>query len=176
MPAGPDHNPYERRRRRVPSMTHVSVVLVATLFATVLLAGCHDTDGDGTSVDPGDNIDVNPDAQITGVNVTSLPPSAAQGGSALVCWAVEGRGTIPHTAIHFDNETHPGANVEFGAYDSGFSYPGNQTQQDPDGYEIPRTFCTEIPVGDETVYFRAHAMITAPGLLSQEHSIAVTSG
>lgn len=154
-------------------MSRGLLILSTIVAVTAAFAGCHtpqDTE------DPSDPINGDPDRQITGVEVLSAPASVEEGGEATVCWLVEGRGTIPHTAVHWDNQSHAGDRVQFGDYGPQVGYPDNNSAQDPDGYEIPQTFCTNISVQNDTVYFRAHAMITAPGLLSPEHSIAVTHG
>lgn len=112
----------------------------------------------------------------TSINITSYEANATAGGNATVCWRVEGTGVVPHTAIHFDNETHADDNVTFADYDGGARYPDNETAQAATGYTLPGDFCTSIPVpATGTVYYRAHVMISpsvSSMLSDEEHTMA----
>ena len=170
--------------------------LVATLLSAAALAGCTggDTDTDtnttttttptqGTTTTTTTPPTVTPPVNGTGrgvaalVTVASAPARAPAGGNALVCWNVTGTGNVAHTAIHYDNESHAGATTAFSDYDLGATYPGNATQADPDGYDLPGAFCSNVPVpANGTLYFRAHVIDAtgAPGRLSDEKSIVAT--
>ena len=116
-------------------------------------------------------------ANATGIRILSAPATAPGGSNATVCWEVTGRGNVAHTAIHWDNESHPGASARFTEYDQGATYPGNQTTVNPAGYELSGAtrFCSSVPVpASGNVYFRAHVIDAAgpPGKLSDEAVIA----
>lgn len=101
------------------------------------------------------------------VSVTHAARSATRGDLTLVCWRVEGAGTVPHTAIHFDSVSHPNA-TSFTEYKGGASYPGNGTSAAPGGYALPGPFCTSLEQTEEGLHFRAHALV--PGGVRNEIS------
>jgi hypothetical protein len=111
----------------------------------------------------------------TTVTVLSAPVRVAANGNATVCWKVDGTGHVPHTAVHYDTTSHTGATVTFSDYKGGAMYPGNKSAVDPAGYDLPGTFCTNVPVGTQTVYFRAHVIDStgAPGRLSDEMAVKI---
>jgi hypothetical protein len=132
------------------------------LLAATALAGC--TVGGGGDGDSGSG------SRITSVAITSSPVRADPGATVTVCWQVDGRGTIPHTAAHWDTQSH-GDDATFNDYDGGASYPGNGTSPAPGGYELPATFCTGLPMSATgNLYWRGHALIPddQPGELSDE--------
>lgn len=141
-------------------MTRLALAFPFLLAATAL-AGCTgggDGDGDGGAT------------QITGVEITLGPVRADPGDTVTVCWEVDGRGTVPHTAAHWDEESH-GDDATFGDYDGGASYPGNGSAPAPGGYELPATFCTGLPMPTTgNIYWRRHALIPddQPGTMSEE--------
>lgn len=101
--------------------------------------------------------------------VTEIPEEMAGGENFTACWrvpsSVTGNATsVPHTAIHYDNVTHPGLSAAFSAYAGGAVYPGNATsQQGP--YNLTETFCANVPVPESgTIYFRAHVLDPATGV------------
>lgn len=113
-------------------------------------------------------------ASLTGVTVVSLTDSVATGGTADVCWRVDGSGTIGHTAIHFDTTSHPNATA-FADYAGGAIYPNNGPATGVP-YALPGTFCAQLPSLNATVYLRAHALAagTPPTqMLSVEKSVPV---
>jgi hypothetical protein len=108
---------------------------------------------------------------VDGVEVESSPLTAPADGTAEVCWSVAGHGTIPHTAVHVDNESHPDGGT-FNDYDLGAYYPDND---DTGSYDLPGAFCTLVMMPSEgTLYLRAHAMVSAPGTVSDEVAILST--
>lgn len=115
--------------------------------------------------------DVQP--EVRAVYVTSLTDSVAPNGTATVCWRVEGSGTIPHTAVHFDSESHPNSTL-FGEYDLGAVYPDDGA---PLGrtFEIPATFCGEMRDLTTTTYLRPHVLapLAAIDLLGPEKTVLV---
>ena len=148
---------------------------LALLLAAVVLAGCANNNTPSTSTTTSSSSTtttssststtttiVTPTlplgtATISKVYVLSSPDRVATGGSANVCWRVEGTGTIPHTAIHYDVASHPNATA-FSDYVGGARYPGGALTPDPLGYKLPNVFCTTVPVTTNT-YYRAHALI-----------------
>lgn len=104
----------------------------------------------------------------------SAPPRGEPDTNATVCWRVEGAGNVPHTAVHWDSESHQEDGVIFGDYAAGVVYPDNGTSAAPEGYTLPGTFCGAIPVpATGRLYYRAHVIDTAgaPGRLSDEHNL-----
>jgi hypothetical protein len=107
-----------------------------------------------------------------------VPTSAAAGSNFTVCWRVEGTGTVPHTAIHTDDESHAGdATATFADYDKATYYPGNATGQV--AVDLPGTFCTSVQVPDTAgnLYLRAHVIDStgAPGRMSlTEKAVAIS--
>lgn len=113
-------------------------------------------------------------ASITGITVVSLTDSVATGGTADVCWRVEGNGTIGHTAIHFDTTNHPNA-TSFTEYPNAV-YPDNGPATTTGSFRLPGTFCAQLRSLNATLYLRAHALAagTPPTqLLSVEKSVPV---
>lgn len=108
----------------------------------------------------------------SGLFVRSIPTNLTAGQNATICWTVNGTGRIPHTALHFDNESHPNS-TSFQDYDKGAIYPGNATSADPAGYAVPGEFCANLMVPETgSLYFRAHVLV--PGVrneLSTEHEL-----
>lgn len=133
--------------------------VVITLLAATALAGC-------TGQPPGGGTTGNP----TSVSVTRTPDNAPPNTQQVVCWRVEGSGTIPHTAIHTDTTSHPGSG-SFSDYAGTTYYPNNASSAS--NVNIPGEFCTAVAVGTQDLYFRAHAMQAAPGVISPERRIAV---
>ncbi|MFO1533636.1 MAG: hypothetical protein ABR562_08105 [Thermoplasmatota archaeon] len=112
--------------------------------------------------------------------IVSIPASAPAGSMATVCWTISGTGTVPHTAIHWDTETHATASPRtFTLYDAGASYPGNQSQANPSGYTLQATgsrFCTAATMpASGSVFVVAHVIDStgAPGKVSEEKEIRV---
>lgn len=136
---------------------------LAALLAATALAGClgqpppAEQKGQGTA---------------SSVTVTRAPTEAPANSQALVCWRVDGSGNVPHTAVHYDTTSHPTA-TSFTEYAGGAVYPGNQSAQDPDGYDLPGDFCGNVPVGNQDVYYRAHVIdkAGAPGMLDDERKV-----
>lgn len=135
--------------------------ITITLVLATALAGC-------TSQPP-----ANPTGSPASVTITQSPTTAAENSRAVVCWRVEGTGTIPHTAIHTDTTSHPG-NAGFADYNGTTYYPNNATAAS--NVNLPGEFCTSVAVGARTLYIRAHAMVSAPGVISSERSITVGPG
>lgn len=130
---------------------------IAALFLVVALAGCASPP---------------PPAQgsVTSVSILRAPENAPANSQAQVCWRVQGSGSIPHTAIHTDTTSHPG-NAGFDAYGGPAYYPNNASAAS--AVTLPGEFCTNVNVGTQDVYLRAHAMTTAPGMVSGEHRISI---
>lgn len=161
-------------------MKHSAAVLSAALLVSIILAGCHapqtdDPNADGLDNTDDDNLQDQPDPEIAAVRIISAPERAAAGTDVAICWEVDGRGTIAHTGLHHDNESHAG-DVEPMVYDAGESFPDNETGDHGGGYDIPMTFCTSISMGEEVLYYRAHAMIDTPGVTSEERRIDPEDG
>jgi hypothetical protein len=136
--------------RLVDSMRAVGWIVVALIAATAL-AGCTstptDTKGKGTA---------------TSVTVTGYPEHPDPNSDAIVCWRVAGSGNIAHTAVHYGPDSHPGSSAKFSDYPNTI-YPDNATAADPNGYNLPGSFCARIHVGAADVYFRAHYIDSAGG-------------
>jgi hypothetical protein len=140
----------------------------AVLALAVALAGC-------TSPSPAPSpTPVPTEPTITSVEITSHPTAVTPGAPAMVCWRVEGSGHIPHTAVHYGNVSHAGSSAKFTDYPNAM-YPGNQTKDNPNGYDIPASFCTTITTSSSgDTYFRGHALSGAAGslgVLSDEEEI-----
>lgn len=116
------------------------------------------------------NVVVAPRVNVVG----SVPATAGAGESVEVCWRVEGSGTVGHTAIHFDDESHPDATA-FTVYDGGAVYPGNGPATTSGSFRLPGPFCANLTMPQSgTVHFRAHAIVAGPpGELGEEHAIRV---
>jgi plastocyanin len=158
---------------------------VAVLPLTcLLLAGCSGSggDGDGSSSSSSSSSDTGSAAPgiATSLGITRAPASAPAGSKATVCWEVFGAGKVPHTAIHWDNESHaaePGRT--FQDYSMGVSYPDNETAASPAGYQLDASgaeFCTgaDMPASG-SIFVVAHVIDStgAPGRLSTEREIRV---
>lgn len=180
-----------------------TTTLLTILLIGAAFAGCADTgDGDGTgaptptptppatptpatptSATPVVPTSPTPAANLTGnvtspgIYVTSIPAMLTAGEPATVCWHVNGTARIPHTALHFDTESHPDS-TRFQDYDQGAVYPGNASAADPAGYAVPGDFCANLTVPETgTLYFRAHALIpNVRNELSEEHSLSASGG
>lgn len=116
-------------------------------------------------------VDTKGKGAATSVEITRVGDVA--NGRATVCWRVEGAGNVPHVAIHWDDVSHATESGRtFQAYDLGASYPGNASAADPDGYDLPGSFCTDATVAD-TIYVVAHVIDVAgaPGRLSPEREV-----
>jgi plastocyanin len=116
----------------------------------------------------------------TAVEITDAPASAPAGSKATVCWAVSGTGTVPHTAIHWDDTSHAAETPRtFQLYDLGASYPNNGTSAAPSGYLVEPTgtrFCTAATMPTTgSIFVVAHVMDStgAPGRISSERRIDV---
>ena len=156
----------------------------SVLLTCLLLAGCSGSDGDGdgsssSSSSSSDTGSASPGI-ATSVDLTRAPASAPAGSKATVCWEVFGAGKVPHTAIHWDNESHaaePGRT--FQDYSMGASYPDNGTSASPAGYQLDASgadFCTAatLPAAG-SIFVVAHVIDStgAPGRLSAEREIRV---
>lgn len=135
--------------------------IAVTVIAATALAGCtQQPGGDGQA------------GSVTRVTINSVTPeNVPANGQATVCWRVEGTGTIPHTAIHTDTESHPGNSASFSDYDGQAFYPDNATTAQQ--VTLPGNFCTAVTVGEQNMFIRAHAMAAAPGMVSAEREIQV---
>lgn len=127
--------------------------IIACLLAAAALAGCTDAE-----------------PEVEEVHLTTVPEAASDGSTVEVCWEVHGAGDIGHTALHWGNESHTGEGVRFSDYPN-LAWPGNEQQ---DSYSLPDTFCTTFTMPEEDVYLRGHAMIEAPGVVSDEAHIQVS--
>jgi hypothetical protein len=109
---------------------------------------------------------------VTAIALKGVPANATANTSVTVCWTVNGTGNVKHLAVHFDNASHTASNTTFNDYKGGAAYPNNATALDPAGYNLPGTFCSNVPVGDG-VYLRAHVIdVTGgDGRLSDEKEI-----
>lgn len=110
--------------------------------------------------------------------VGDVPEVAPANATVTVCWAAAGAsGTVPHVAVHWDDESHPNATA-FSAYDGGAAYPENATTASAGGYDLANTFCTNLRApASGALYYRAHVMgganFTSPGALSAERVLVV---
>lgn len=143
------------------------------LAAFVALAGCfHDSGGGGGG--GGDGGDT---PTLTSVAFTKAPTTGFAGTKPVACWKVEGKGKIPHTAIHWDTQSRATA-TSIAAYQGGAFYPDNATSQVE--VTLPGTFCTGIslpstPPAGGKVYLRAHAQIATPGVLSADERVVTVT-
>jgi hypothetical protein len=131
-------------------------LLPVTILA-LAMAGCttDDTD-DGTP-------------NISAVTVTDAPTSGAPGATVEVCWHVEGSGDIPHTALHFDNETH-GTSGTFSDYGMAAAPPSDASAP----FSLPGDFCADVTLPQTgPYYFVAHAMVSPPGVVSDPQQITI---
>lgn len=167
-------------------MTRPSFAPLASsiLLTVLLLAGCSgsdDDDGGPSSTGPSDTGSATSSPGVaTRVDITRAPTSANAGSMATVCWEVFGTGRVPHTAIHWDNESHATqAGSTFADYNVGASYPGNQSSASSAGYQLSATgtdFCTAATMpAAGSIFVVAHVIDStgAPGRLSAEREIKV---
>lgn len=141
-------------------------VLLATLLLGAALAGCTD---DAAPPDPV------PGALATSVRITEAPATVAPNAEFQVCFRVEGKGTVPHVAVHADVESHAD-DPSFAAYQGQAAYPNGRASPAPEGYTLPGTFCTSLTApATGTLYYRGHAIDSAgaPGRVSSEASTRV---
>lgn len=167
-------------------MTRRTTTLAPLLLVALALAGCSGGGGDGESTTTSTSrgpTSTSPAGVATAVEIVSFPESAAPGANATVCWTVTGAGTVPHTAIHWDNASHAAeAGRTFASYDLGASYPNNRTSPSPAGYEIRpegTRFCTSARMPSEgSIFVVAHVIDSTgpPGRLSSEREIDVAAG
>lgn len=166
-------------------MTRIPQVALSALIACLLLAGCSGSDDDGgpTSSSPSATSTGSTSPGVaTSIEVTRAPTSAEAGGNATVCWRVFGTGKVPHTAIHWDDESHAAEpDRTFQDYSLGVSYPGNQSMAHPAGYQLNvagADFCTSATLPSSgSIFVVAHVIDStrAPGRLSTEREIRVGS-
>jgi hypothetical protein len=105
--------------------------------------------------------------------VLSAPDRVAPGARAEVCYRVEGSGTIPHVAVHFDSVSHPNASA-FSEYAGGAAYPGGGANSPQ--VTLPGVFCANLTApASGTLFYRAHALAppNLPGVLSVEKTLQV---
>lgn len=122
---------------------------------------------------PERSISVSPSVGVT----NGLPVTAAAQSTVLVCWRAEGVGSIPHTAIHWDNVSHMGqTGVAFSSYKGGALYPANATAAASGGYTLPGPWCTNVEMpASGSIFFVTHALDQASGRneISHEYRISV---
>lgn len=161
-------------------MTRNLAILVVSCF---LLAGCSsggDDDDDPTTTPSPSSSGAPASSVATAVEFTSTPATAPAGSQATACWTVSGTGKVPHTAIHWDDETHASETPRtFQLYDLGASYPNNQSSAAAGGYSVQPTgtrFCTAATMpASGSIFVVAHVMDStgAPGRISSEREIKV---
>lgn len=111
---------------------------------------------------------------LASIHVVSLTDAVATGGTADVCWRVDGNGTLGHTAVHFDTVSHPNA-TSFTEYPQAV-YPDNGPATTTGTFKLPGTFCAQLKTLNQTIYLRAHALAagTPPSqMLSVEKIVPV---
>lgn len=176
-------------------MPNLTLLLATALLATAALAGCT-TGDDGTNTasptttspattspattpaaTPVTSPPTTPDGTtssgttVDDVYVVSLTDSLDAPGTVNVCWHVAGTGTVPHTAVHYDTQSHPGSTA-FGDYELGAIYPDNGPASGVT-HALPGTFCGTIPAND-TLYLRAHVLVPDQvNMLSAEKVVLV---
>jgi hypothetical protein len=103
-------------------------------------------------------------------------PAQANGGSKVpICWSVTGSGHVPHTALHTDTVSHK-TSTSFSDYRDAW-YPNNATRDNATGYTLPGDFCTAVTMpANGTLYVRAHAMVTPPGVVSADEKAIAVNG
>lgn len=119
------------------------------------------------------SVPVNRTGNITFVNFREIFPA---GFSNNICWSVAGlTGTSTHTAIHWDNVSHPNATA-FSEYAGGAAYAGNL---DPAGFNVtvPGEFCANVtmPANGGALYMRAHVIFNGTHHLSEERVVVSAS-
>ena len=164
-------------------MTRFAAFASSLLLVGFLLAGCSGSDDDGEPTTTGPSSSgsaTNSPGIATSLDITKAPTSAAAASKATVCWEVFGAGKVPHTAIHWDNETHATQPARtFQDYNMGASYPGNESSASPAGYELMADgadFCTAATMpASGSIFVVAHVIDStgAPGRLSAEREIRV---
>lgn len=163
-------------------MTRLAPFASSLLVAGLLLSGCSGSDDDGepssTSPSPTSTASASPGI-ATAIEITRAPASAEAGSKATVCWEVIGTGEVPHTAIHWDDESHATPPRSFQDYNMGASYPGNESSASPAGYQLSASgtdFCTAATMpASGSIFVVAHVIDStgAPGRLSGEREIMV---
>lgn len=116
-----------------------------------------------------------PAQEITiGVKVLSAPISVEEGEKFKISWRVLGKeGTvISHTAIHYDNVSHPGS-LGFDIMPPQAGYRELTLESALGEFILPSTFSSEIKAGTEKIYYRAHAVINGENYWTQEYAIDV---
>jgi hypothetical protein len=135
----------------------------------VLLAGCAGPKPDTTSGASA--------GSITGVTIEP-PLNLAAGERSVVCWNVQGTGTVPHVAIHWASTSQASKpDRKFSDYTFGAAYPDNASALNPSGYALPGRFCTAVTVpATGPLYIVGHAMVSAPGKISDETTLRAVGG
>ena len=109
------------------------------------------------------------------IAIARAPETVQAGEKVTIVWRVESPTPkeIPHTAIHYDTTSSPG---KFGLDTS--PNPKDYslvTKEFYDGaFGIPDTFTTTITV-EETIYYRAHAVVDGDNYWTEERSITVAA-
>ncbi|MGQ0535059.1 MAG: hypothetical protein ACT4PT_03200 [Methanobacteriota archaeon] len=109
--------------------------------------------------------------------IVRIPPNVTEGTDAFACWRVEGEGNVSETAVLYDDESHDGPDASPDDY-ADAALPGGEPAHPEDGYRIPGTFCTLVPMAAEgDLFVRAFATEDeeSTGRVSDEHRIARTS-
>jgi len=98
------------------------------------------------------------------------PPS----GASRVCWLVTGlTGTTTHTAIHFDNVSHPGGT--FADYAGGAVYPNNAAPTAVN-VSLPGEFCANVTMPARgTLHMVAHVIHNGDHHHSEERNVVAVS-
>lgn len=100
---------------------------------------------------------------------------AGPSGSNRVCWTVSGiTGTTTHTAIHFDNVSHP--NGTFADFAGGAVYPNNAAANAVN-VTVPGEFCGNVtmPARGGTLYMVAHIIFNGTHYHSEERNVVSAS-
>src|SRR5688572_30788008 len=162
-------------------MTRTLSLMVLACF---LLAGCSGGgDEDDGTTSPTSTPTSTPGSSVaTAVEILESPAASPAGSKATVCWTVSGSGTVPHTAIHWDDMSHASETPRtFQLYNLGASYPNNQSSPASSGYTVQATgttFCTAATMpASGSIFVVAHVMDStgAPGRISTEREIRVGS-
>ncbi|HLC98845.1 MAG TPA: hypothetical protein VJC00_02455 [Candidatus Nanoarchaeia archaeon] len=108
---------------------------------------------------------------IPTIRLAIVPTSVDEGSSISITWQIasESSLTATHTAVYYDNESHPGVfSTDIGPAASG--YTGLTKDFAAVESQVPGEFTAalDVPEGAENVYLRAHAIISGKNYWTDE--------
>ena len=149
-------------------------VLVVLALLTLVVYGCEQEAAESPSVQAPQVAEEK--ETIPTIRLAIVPTSVDEGSSISITWQIasESSLTATHTAVYYDNESHPGVfSTDIGPAASG--YTGLTKDFAAVESQVPGEFTAalDVPEGAENVYLRAHAIISGKNYWTDEAVVNV---